>query len=231
MPADDHGLLARLDALTDLAARRRGLALQPDGRLAPAELHAVAGACALRPATRPRGAAAGTSGLDAAELLRTIAEAVGLLRTRGLRLEVTALRPAWATLDPGLRAGLVFAAWCHRVDWRGVLGCEPGVARLAERRVWVLRLLFGLPPGVDVEVPALCATVADGLAVDPDRRLTRAVAAAFLDPLVALGVACLDPVPPAPPARLRLGPRASVVIAAALIAAGEEVPLSPGSAD
>ena len=93
MPADDHGLLARLDALTDLVARRRGLALQPDGRLAPAELHAVAGACALRPATRPRGAAAGTSGLDAAELLRTIAEAVGLLRTRGLRLEATAPPP------------------------------------------------------------------------------------------------------------------------------------------
>jgi hypothetical protein len=36
----------------------------------------------------------------------------------------------------------------------------------------------------------------------------------------------LDPAPPPPPARFRLGPRAQVVIGSALIAAGEEVPLA-----
>jgi hypothetical protein len=39
----DRGLLARLDALVELAAERHGLALLPGGRLAAAEARVVAG--------------------------------------------------------------------------------------------------------------------------------------------------------------------------------------------
>jgi hypothetical protein len=90
----------------------------------------------------------------------------------------------------------------------------------------VLRLLFGLPAGVEVGVAGLTATVAGGLGIEVDEGLDRAVAAAFLDPLAALGVAELDPPPPHPAASLRLLPKASTVIGSALVAAGEEVPLA-----
>ena len=56
---------------------------------------------------------------DAVELLRAVAEGVGLLRVRGDRLEATSLRHAWAQIDPGLRAGLVYAAWCQQVAFTG----------------------------------------------------------------------------------------------------------------
>jgi hypothetical protein len=235
VPPTDRGLLARLDALVELAADRHGLALLPDGRLAAAEARVAARAAGLarRPRTRPAsdGLPPGRRGLavverDAVELLRAVAEGVGLLRVRGDRLEATSLRHAWTKIDEGLRAGLVYAAWCHRVPWPAFLHGGDGVEALVGGRLWVLRLLFGLPAGVEVGVPGLTATVAGGLGLDGGDWLDRAVAAAFLDPLVALGVATLDPPPPHPAASLRLLPRASTVIGSALVAAGEEVPLA-----
>jgi hypothetical protein len=58
---------------------------------------------------------------DAVELLRAVGEGVGLLRVRGDRLEATSLRHAWAQIDRGLRAGLVYAAWCQQVTLTGLL--------------------------------------------------------------------------------------------------------------
>jgi hypothetical protein len=149
------------------------------------------------------------------------------------------------------------------VPWRAFLS-EPDLAAVADARQRILRLLFGLPAGIEIAVPELAATVAADLegsgeprrgapvnqadapvgqegSGEPRRgapvgqaegtagagvdRLPRALAAAFLEPLVALGVAELDPPPPRPPARLRLGPAATTVIGSALVAAGEEVPL------
>ena len=52
MPPDDRGLLARLDALVELAADRHGLALLPGGRLAAAEARVAARAAGLTPTTR-----------------------------------------------------------------------------------------------------------------------------------------------------------------------------------
>ena len=232
MPPQDRGLLARLDALVALAADRHGLALLPDGRLAAAEARVAVRATGLvgpapaGPTARPTGRGRAVVERDAVELLRAVAEGVGLLRVRGDRLEATSLRHAWTQIDMSLRAGLVYAAWCHRVPWPAFLHGGAGVEALVGGRLWVLRLLFGLPAGVEVGVPGLTATVAGGLGLDGGDWLDRAVAAAFLDPLVALGVATLDPPPPHPAASLRLLPRASTVIGSALVAAGEEVPLA-----
>jgi hypothetical protein len=232
VPPHDRGLLARLDALVTVVADRHGLALLPDGRLAAAEARVAARATGLA-APSPAGPAArpGTRGRaaverDAVELLRCVAEGVGLLRVRGDRLEATSLRNAWSQIDQTLRAGLTFAAWCHRVPWPAFLHGSPGVEALVGGRLWVLRLLFGLPAGVEVGIAGLTATVAGGLGLEAGDGLDRAVAAAFLDPLVALGVAALDPPPPHPAAQLRLLPRATTVIGSALVAAGEEVPLA-----
>jgi hypothetical protein len=95
--------------------------------------------------------------------------------------------------------------WYHRVPWPAFVHGRPGV---------------------EVGVAGLTATVAGGLGLEAGEGLDRAVAAAFLDPLVALGVAALDPPPPHPAASLRLLPKASTVIGSALVAAGEEVPLA-----
>jgi hypothetical protein len=119
VPPHNPGLLARLDALVALAADRHGLALLPGGRLAAAEARVAARAAGLAPA---RGQAARGSPLaqrDAVELLRAVAEGVGLLRVRGDRLEATSLRDAWTQIDEGLRAGLVYAAWCQQVTLTG----------------------------------------------------------------------------------------------------------------
>jgi hypothetical protein len=227
--SSDRGLLARLDALVELAADRHGLALLPGGRLAAAEARVAARAAGIRlPRVEgragPRGAALARR--DAVELLRAVAEGVGLLRVRGDRLEATSLRHAWAQIDESLRAGLVYAAWCHRVPWPVFLHGGAGVEALVGGRLWVLRLLLGLPAGVEVGLQGLAETVANGLELDLDDWLHRAVAAAFLDPLVALGVADIRPPPPHPGAGLRLGPRAATVIGSALVAAGEEVSLA-----
>jgi hypothetical protein len=242
VPSSDRGLLARLDALVELAADRHGLALLPGGRLAAAEARVAARAAGIRPPAAegrvaPRAAGPGLAAgppargsalaqRDAVELLRAVAEGVGLLRVRGDRLEATSLRHAWAQIDESLRAGLVYAAWCHRVPWPVFLQGGPGVEALVGGRLWVLRLLLGLPAGVEVGLQGLVETVANGLELDLDDWLPRAVAAAFLDPLVALGVADIRPPPPHPGAGLRLGPRAATVIGSALVAAGEEVSLA-----
>jgi hypothetical protein len=226
VPSADRGLLARLDALVELAADRHGLALLPGGRLAAAEARVAARAAGLTPTTRgPTAPGSSLAQRDAVELLRAVGEGVGLLRVRGDRLEATSLRHAWAQIDPALRAGLVYAAWCHRVPWSAFLQ-GPGLEVVVGGRLWVLRLLLGLPAGVDVGLQGLVETVANGLELDLDDWLPRALAAAFLDPLVALGVADLRPPPPHPGASLRLGPRASTVIGSALVAAGEEVSLA-----
>ena len=119
VPSQDRGLLARLDALVELAADRHGLALLPDGRLAAAEARVVVRATGLAP---PKGTAVRASGVtqrEAVELLRAVAEGVGLLRVRGDRLEATSLRHAWVQIDQGLRAGLCYAAWCQQVTLTG----------------------------------------------------------------------------------------------------------------
>jgi len=111
----DRGLLARLDALVELVADRHGLALLPGGRLAAAEARVAARAAGLGTPRGPGAGAPAATQRDAVELLRAVAEGVGLLRVRGDRLEATSLRNAWAQIDESLRAGLTFAAWCHRV--------------------------------------------------------------------------------------------------------------------
>jgi hypothetical protein len=146
VPSQEHGLLARLDALVELAADRHGLALVPDGRLAAAEARVAARAAGRPPRARPphcppsqpgvpvpatapapvpvpgdpaKARRMGGRGLalverDAVELLRAVAEGVGLLRIRGDRLEATSLRHAWTQIDESLRAGLTYAAWCQQ---------------------------------------------------------------------------------------------------------------------
>jgi hypothetical protein len=123
VPPNDRGLLARLDALVALVADRHGLALLPDGRLAAAEARVAARAAGVAFPTSvglPTGPDARGRRVverDAVELLRAVAEGVGLLRARGDRLEATSLRHAWGQIDESLRAGLTFAAWCQQVTF------------------------------------------------------------------------------------------------------------------
>jgi hypothetical protein len=56
---------------------------------------------------------------EAVELLRAVAEGVGLLPVRGDRLEPTSLRNAWSQIDEGLRAGLCHAVVCQQVTLSG----------------------------------------------------------------------------------------------------------------
>jgi hypothetical protein len=118
VPSQDphkRGLLARLDALVELAADRHGLALLPGGRLAAAEARMAARVTGLAPTRGPSARASGVTQREAVELLRAVAEGVGLLRVRGDRLEASSLRHAWAQIDESLRAGLTYAAWCQQV--------------------------------------------------------------------------------------------------------------------
>jgi hypothetical protein len=55
---------------------------------------------------------------DAVELLRAVAEGVGLLRVRGDRLEATSLRNAWSQIAQTLRRAHL-AAWCQQVTLTG----------------------------------------------------------------------------------------------------------------
>jgi hypothetical protein len=97
VPPTDRGLLARLDALVELAADRHGLALLPGGRLAAAEARAAARAAGLTPTTR------GTSS-GGASAARGPAAAPALAQRDAVEL---------------LRAGLVYAAWCQQVTLTG----------------------------------------------------------------------------------------------------------------
>jgi hypothetical protein len=102
-------LLARLDALTDLAHRCNGLRLAPDGQLTRADAAAAAHAAGLEPEDgRGRGAV---------ELLLLLGIAVGILRADGLRIRVAPLHDAWRQLDDTLGAGLVFAGWCQHATF------------------------------------------------------------------------------------------------------------------
>jgi len=119
VPSQDRGLLARLDALVELAADRHGLALLPGGRLA-AGARAAARVTGLAPARGSTARASAVTQRDAVELLRAVAEGVGLLRVRGDRLEATSLRNAWSQIEESLRAGLTYAAWCQQVTLTGL---------------------------------------------------------------------------------------------------------------
>jgi hypothetical protein len=121
----DRGLLARLDALVELAVDRHGLALLPGGRLAAAEARMAARVIGLAPTRGTTARASGVTQREAVELLRAVAEGVGLVRVRGDRLEATSLRHAWAQIDESLRAGLTYAAWCHLVPWSEILHTDP----------------------------------------------------------------------------------------------------------
>ena len=93
VPSADRGLLARLDALVELAADRHGLALLPGGRLAAAEARVAARAAGLTPTARGTSATRGPTAPGSALAQR---DAVELLR-----------------------AGLVYAAWCQQVTFTG----------------------------------------------------------------------------------------------------------------
>ena len=220
-PRSPGGLLTRLEILVNLVADRRGLALDPYGRLAGAEQRLLANVLELDQAPGPP-----ARDFAAVELLRGLAEAVGLLRDRGARVEATTLRHPWVRLDPDLRAGLVYAAWCHRVPWADLLLDAPGreVRTLRDARSRVLWLLFDLPAGLDLHLAGFASTVASRIGLPDEPWLTQAVTAVFLDPLVALGAAQLAPPHPSPPGRCRLGPTARTIVGSALIAAGESIP-------
>jgi hypothetical protein len=218
MPDDRGGLLGRLDTLTEYIQRRNGLQLAPDGVLTRAETASLAAATGL-PDERANAETA---------LLLTLGLAVGVLRADGLRVTVGQLHAAWQRLDDGLRAGLIYAAWCHRVAWPRILGDEGRSERLQQHRDWVLRRLHGLPVLVDVGLPGLVQVVAEHTGLPDDHMTARHLSAAFLDPLVGLGVAELDPPAPVLPHHVRLGLGAPVVISSALVACGEELPLSSG---
>jgi hypothetical protein len=215
-------LLMRLDKLVNLAVEGHGLALGPDGRLADAEAQQLAESLAIASPPVP-----GARDLDAIELLRALAEAIGLLRARGDRLQATTLRHPWSHLDATLRAGLVYAAWCHRVSWGGMLGDtqERLVRRVRDARGTILLRLHDLPVGVEVDLHGLVVNVSShlGLAGDNERVLLRVIAAVFLDPLVALGIATVDLPAPAIPTRVRLDAIAHHSIGSALIADGHEL--------
>jgi hypothetical protein len=119
VPPQNRGLLARLDALVEVAADRHGLALVPGGRLAAAEARVAARAIGLGPPRGPAARGPAVTQREAVELLRAVAEGVGLLRVRGDRLEATSLRHAWSQIDESLRAGLTYAAWCQQVTLTG----------------------------------------------------------------------------------------------------------------
>jgi hypothetical protein len=215
------GLLTRLEIMVNLVADRRGLALDSQGRLARAEVRLLTEALELQ---RSRGTP--ERDLAAVELLRCLAQAVGLLRDRGQRIEVTSLRHPWERLHRDLRSGLTYAAWCHRVPWVELLHDAPEaeLRTLREARAKVLRLLFGLPPGIDVKVPALARAVRERIGLPDAPWLVHTITAVFLDPLVALGAAEVVPPPPATPDRVRFAATARTIVGSALIAAGEEVP-------
>src|SRR4029453_15846491 len=110
VPSSDHGLLARLDALVELVADRHGLALVPGGppggvsgglpgaRLAAAQARRAARAIGLARPSGPGSRSPAVTQRDAVELLRAVAEGVGLLRVRGDRLVAARPPHPWAPI-------------------------------------------------------------------------------------------------------------------------------------
>jgi hypothetical protein len=144
VPSHDRGLLARLDALVELAADRHGLALLPGGRLAAAEARVAARAAGIGSAKSPAARGSAMAQRDAVDLLRAVAEGVGLLRVRGDRLEATSLRHAWSKIDETLRAGLTFAAWCQQVT---LTGLPTQLRRSGSPALGALAVVTGATPG------------------------------------------------------------------------------------
>jgi hypothetical protein len=112
--SQDRGLLARLDTLVELVADRHGLALLPDSRLAAAEVRVAAQAAEL---AAPRG-----NRSDGLRQPRPNGRLWSCCEPRAWGCYGSAVtgwrRPACAMpaqIDATLRAGLTFAAWCHRV--------------------------------------------------------------------------------------------------------------------
>jgi len=99
------------------------------------------------------------------------------------------------------------------------------VRRVRDARGTILLRLYDLPVGVEVDLHGLVVNVSShlGLPDDTERVLLRMVAAVFLDPLVALGIATVDPPAPAIPTRVRLDAIAHHSIGSALIASGHEL--------
>jgi len=95
LPPEPSPLLRRLDALADLAHRRHGLLLAPDGQLTNADAAAVAHAIGIEP---------GRGG--GVELLLLLGIAVGVLQADGLRVRAAPLHDAWRQLDDTLRRDL-----------------------------------------------------------------------------------------------------------------------------
>jgi hypothetical protein len=144
VPSHDRGLLARLDALVELAADRHGLALLPGGRLAAAEARVAARAAGIGSAKSPAARGSAMAQRDAVDLPRAVAEGVGLLRVRGDRLEATSLRHAWSKIDETLRAGLTFAAWCQQVT---LTGLPTQLRRSGSPALGALAVVTGATPG------------------------------------------------------------------------------------
>jgi hypothetical protein len=111
VPSHDRGLLARLDALVDLAADRHGLALLPGGRLAAAE---APGRGPGHRARRPQGVGRAAAGRDPARRGRAAAG-----RRRGGRAAAGARRPARGDQPPQ----------CLGPD-RRIPPCRPHIRRL-----------------------------------------------------------------------------------------------------
>jgi hypothetical protein len=99
------------------------------------------------------------------------------------------------------------------------------VRRVRDARGTILLRLHDLPVGVEVDLHGLVVNVSSrlGLPDDTERVLLRVVAAVFLDPLVTLGIAIVDPPAPAIPTRVRLDAIAHHSIGSALIAGGHEL--------
>jgi hypothetical protein len=172
VPPTHRGLLDRIDALVALVADRHGLALLPDGRLAAAEARVVVRATGLAPPGGSGVRASTVTQREAVELLRAVAEGVGLLRVRGDRLEATSLRNAWSRIDETLRAGLVYAAWCQQVTLTGLTPSSRGRGRSLGRG-WChpgRQGPGGFPPAVQPLVEAGEAAIRQCLAADLGER-------------------------------------------------------------
>lgn len=209
-------LLTALDVLVDHANRRAGLALDADDRLVRGEALVLArllpGDAALTPDRCAR-----------------LASAVGLLSAVDGRLVPTRLEQVWTELDTRTRAGLVYAAWCHRLPWSELGLSGSPVELLRERRMTVLHWLRAAPVGFELQVAPVSRLLSERLDLPPTELIARCLAVVFLQPLVDLDVAVFpsssldQPVPGVPPT-VRLCPDARAVVGTALVVGGADIP-------